>query len=458
MAHFMPVCHGMARVSLQSHQPHWSSSVAIAAAGPEVTTRPGRVCRGSRGKTETCYSFLVVARVFEPVRLGPLTVRNRLVKAATFEGRTPAAVVSEDLIAFHRAIAAGGIGMTTVAYVAASPEGRTHREQIFLREAAVPGLAELADAVHTEGAAISAQLGHAGPVANGRSNGVRALAPSRMPSPLSMQMVRAATASDLDRVLRDYVAGARLLVRAGFDAIELHLGHGYLLSSFLSPATNRRRDQYGGSLEQRAAYPRQVVRAVKEAVGDDVALYAKFGMTDGVRSGLQVDEALDAASLLESDGCLDALELSAGSSLLNPMYLFRGPVPLAQFAAQMPLPVRWGMKLGGGRFLREYPYRPGFLLDTAQQFRDRLSLPLIALGGLDSMDAMQDALGRGFAMVALGRSLLREPDLPRRMEAGAARETSCIHCNGCMPSIYTGTRCVLDQPHPPDHDLTRRPA
>ena len=171
-------------------------------------------------------------------------------------------------------------------------------------------------------------------------------------------------------------------------------------------------------------------------------------MTDGVRGGLQVDEALDVASMLEADGCLDAMQLSAGSSLLNPMYLFRGPVPLTEFAAQMPLPVRWGMRLGGGRFLREYPYRPGFLLDTAQRFRERLSLPLIALGGLDTLAAMQDALGRGFEMVALGRSLVREPDLPRRLESGAAQATTCIHCNRCMPSIYTGTRCVLDQPEP----------
>jgi 2,4-dienoyl-CoA reductase-like NADH-dependent reductase (Old Yellow Enzyme family) len=402
----------------------------------------------------------VAVSVFEPVRLGPITLRTRLVKAATFEGRTPAAVVSPELIDFHRAIAAGGVGMTTVAYVAVAPEGRTHREQIFLREAAMPGLGRLTDAVHAEGALVAAQLGHAGPVANGRSNRSQAIAPSRMPSPLSMQLVRGATPADLARIRRDYVAGARMLLRAGFDAIEVHLGHGYLLSSFLSPATNRREDRYGGSLAQRAAYPREVVRAVKEAVGDEIAVYAKLGMTDGVRSGLRVEEALDVAAMLEEDGCLDAMELSAGSSLLNPMYLFHGPVPLVEFAEAMPAPVRWGLSAFGGRlggrFLREYPYRPGFLLDTAQRFRDRLSLPLIALGGLDTREAMQDALDRGFEMIALGRSLVREPDLPHRLETGLAEATTCIHCNRCMPTIYTGTRCPLDQPRP--LTVTRRSA
>ena len=389
-----------------------------------------------------------VPTVFEPAQLGPLTLRNRLVKAATFEGRTPDALVTDELVEFHRRIAAGGIAMTTVAYVAVAPEGRTHREQVWLREEALPGLSRLTDAVHAEGALVAAQVGHAGPVANGRSNGVHAIAPTAMPSPMSMQMVRKAREGDLDRVLRDYVRGARLAVRAGFDALELHLGHGYLLSSFLSPLSNRRRDHYGGSLANRAAYPRRVVRAVKEEVGDEVAVYAKLGMTDGVRGGLQVEEALDVASWLEEDGCLDAIELSAGSSLLNPMYLFHGPVPLQEFADAMPQPLRWGMRRFGGRFLKEYPYRPAYLLDDAKRFRERLDLPLVALGGLDTADAMRQAREAGFELVALGRSLVRDPDLPRKLESGEVSRSSCIHCNRCMPSIYSGTRCLLDQPEP----------
>ena len=311
----------------------------------------------------------MTSTVFEPAPLGPLTLRNRLLKAATFEGRTPDALVTDELVEFHRRIAAGGIGMTTVAYVAVAPEGRTHHEQVYLREAALPGLTRLTDAVHAEGAHVAAQIGHAGPVANGRSNGIHAIAPTAMPSPMSMQMVRKASSADLDRVLRDYVRGARLAVRAGFDALELHLGHGYLLSSFLSPLSNKRRDAYGGSTARRAAYPRRVVRAVKEEVGDEVAVYAKFGMTDGVRGGLQVEEALEIAGWLEEDGCLDAMELSAGSSLLNPMYLFHGPVPLTEFADAMPPYLRWGMRRFGARFLKEYPYQPAFLLDTAARFR-----------------------------------------------------------------------------------------
>ncbi|QIK65060.1 NADH:flavin oxidoreductase [Nocardioides sp. HDW12B] len=399
---------------------------------------------------------MAVPDVFSAVGLGPVRLRNRVVKAATFEGRTPDGVVTDELVDFHATVARGGAAMTTVAYLAVSPEGRTHAAQVQLREESLEGLRRLTDAVHGAGGAVAAQVGHAGPVANGRSNGARALSATAMPSPLSMQMVRRAGEADLTRITHDYVRGARLAVRAGFDALELHLGHGYLLSSFLSPLTNRRTDARGGSLAHRASYPREVVRAVRDEVGDEVAVYAKLGMTDGVRGGLGVDEALDVASMLEDDGCLDALQLTAGSSLLNPMYLFRGGAPLRELTAQMPFPVRWGMRTVGRGFLKEYPYEELFLLPHARRFRERLSLPLMLLGGISTRASLDRAMAEGFAYAVMGRALLREPDLVDRMRTEGLTRSTCIHCNRCMPTIYTGTRCVLDDPE--QLRLTTRPA
>ena len=224
---------------------------------------------------------MVVPDVFAPATLGPVTLRNRTVKAATFEGRTPDGEVTDALIDYHLAVARGGVGLTTVAYLAVAPEGRTHREQIVVGPDTATGLARLAEAIHETGAAIAGQVGHAGPVANGRSNGVHALSASRMPSPLSMQMIRAATEQDLTRVTKAYVDTARILVGAGFDVLELHMAHSYLISSFLAPGLNRRKDGYGGSLENRARLARQVARAVREEVGDAVAVTAKVSVSDG---------------------------------------------------------------------------------------------------------------------------------------------------------------------------------
>lgn len=381
--------------------------------------------------------------VLAPATLGPVRLRNRVVKAATFEGRSPHGRVTDELVGFHAEYARGGVGLTTVAYLAVAPEGRTHRDVVVVGPETRHGLARLADAVHAEGGAVAGQLGHAGPVANGRSNGVPAIAASRMPSPLSMQMVRAATADDLARVTRAYVSSARTLVDAGFDVLELHLAHSYLLSSFLAPGLNRRHDEHGGSLENRARLARHVARAVRDEVGDDAAVTAKVSVSDGFRGGVRTDDGLAFARLLETDGTVDALQLSAGSSLMNPMYLFRGDAPRAELAAAMPLPVRWGMRALGSRFLKEYPFEEAYLRDKALRFRSGLTMSLMLLGGINRLDTMQRAMADGFQYVALGRALLREPELVARLAAGETRAGVCTHGNRCMPTIYarSGTRC-----------------
>ncbi|MEV0684511.1 NADH:flavin oxidoreductase [Nocardia sp. NPDC050378] len=381
--------------------------------------------------------------VLAPARLGPLTLRNRVLKAATFEGRTPDALVTDELVEFHREVAAGGVGMTTVAYCAVAPGGRTDRHQIWMRPEAVPGLRRLTDAVHAEGAAVSAQLGHAGPVANAKSNRAPALAPSRMFNPLGMRFTKVPDALGIAEVVEAHARAARLAREAGFDAVEVHLGHNYLASAFLSPMLNRRKDDYGGSLVNRARLARQLVRAVRDAAGDSMAVTAKLTMEDGVRGGFSIEESLQVARWLQDDGAVDAIELTAGSSLLNPMAIFRGDAPRRNFARALPIPVRWGFRLVGGQFLREYPYRPAYLLDKARRFRAELTIPLILLGGITDLAGAEQARTEGFDFVAMGRALLREPDLIRRWQDDRATPSLCTHCNECVPTIYSKTRCVL---------------
>ena len=388
----------------------------------------------------------MIPDVLAPAKLGPLTLRNRIIKAATFEGATPEALVTDDLIEYHRRPAAGGIGMTTVAYCAVAPEGRTDRHQIWMRPEAVPGLRRLTDAVHAEGAAVSAQLGHAGPVANARSNGRPSLAASRMPNPLSMRITRAATEDDITRITKAHADAALIAVESGFDAVELHLGHNYFASSFLSPKLNKRKDGYGGSLENRAKVARGVCRAVRDAVGDRIAVIAKLNMEDGAPGGIPIHESIATARMIEQDGSLDALELTAGSSLLNPMFLFRGDAPLPEFAATFPQPQRLGVKLLGKHILRSYPYEEAYLLESAKQFRAELKMPLILLGGITNRDTMDLAMTEGFEFVAMGRAILREPDLIDKIAAERETKSLCIHCNKCMPTIYSRTRCVVIEP------------
>ena len=390
-----------------------------------------------------------VPDVFSPAKLGPITLRNRTIKAATFEARTPtrssATIWSPSTRPWppasrhdHRRLLRGQpwrahrrLGAVDAA------RGRTGPASADRRRA-------------RPGAAVSAQIGHAGPVANSRSNQATALAPVRFFNPLAMRFARHATRADIDEVIAAHGTAARCAIDAGFDAVEIHLGHNYLASSFLSPLINRRTDSFGGSLENRAKVARGIVRAVRREVDRDgqpaIAVTAKLNMADGVRGGIQIEEALQTARWLQDDGGLDALELTAGSSLVNPMYLFRGDSPIKEFAAAFRPPLSWGMRMTGKRFLREYPYRDTFLLRDAQQFRAELTMPLILLGGITNRQTMDTAMAEGFDFVAMGRALLAEPDLINRIRADGQNQSVrsiCDHCNKCMPTIYSRTHCVL---------------
>lgn len=298
--------------------------------------------------------------------------------------------------------------------------------------------------MHAEGAAISAQLGHAGPVGTIRK---RYLGPSAGRT-MAGTKVQPISRAEIDEVVGQFARGAAMLAEAGFDAVELHFGHHYLVSAFLSPRWNRRTDDYGGPVANRARLPVRILRAVREATGGRIAVTAKLNMTDGVRGGLQLADSVRIGQLLTSEGVLAALELTAGGSRANQMFMFRGEPPRREMAAALPGAAGVGFRLAGRALLRSYPYQDAYLLPLAREFRAALTLPLILLGGISSLASIQLAMAEGFDFVAMGRALLREPDLVRRLAAGDAVAGTCVHCNKCIASIFTGTRCVLDQPEP----------
>jgi 2,4-dienoyl-CoA reductase-like NADH-dependent reductase (Old Yellow Enzyme family) len=381
---------------------------------------------------------------FSPAALGPLLLRNRIIKAATFEGMSPASVVSSTLIDFHRRMAAGGVAMTTVSYVAVSRDGRGAPNEIYIHDAAAGGLARIASAVHAEGAAISAQLGHAGAVGTIRK---RYLGPSRSRTMLGTR-VQPISAGEIDAVVAQFADGADMLAETGFDAVELHFGHHYLVSAFLSPRWNKRTDEYGGPVPNRARLALRILRAVGGRVGGRMAVTAKLNMTDGIRGGLTVADSVAVARLLEAEGVLSALELSAGGSRANQMFMFRGDPPRREMAAALPGLQGTAFRLAGPLLFRRYRYEEMYLLPMARRFRAALEMPLVLLGGISSMASVERAMAEGFDFAAMGRALLREPDLVARMAAGQATTGTCVHCNKCIPSIYSGTRCVLDDPDP----------
>jgi 2,4-dienoyl-CoA reductase-like NADH-dependent reductase (Old Yellow Enzyme family) len=382
---------------------------------------------------------------FTPVKLGPVTLRNPTIKAATSEGRSPEGLVTDELIAFHRAFAEGGVGMSTVAYCCVAPEGASAPGQIVMSPRALPGLRRLTDAVHDAGAAVSAQLGHAGVVAHKKLTGVTPVAPSRFINPASMAYCREISRAEIGAVIDRFGAAARVAVDAEFDAVELHFGHLYLPSSFLSPLINRRKDDYGGDIDNRSRLCREIARRVRDVVGDRIAVIAKLNMDDGVPGSIWVTEALRTAQLLDADATLDAIELTQGSSVFKPMFLFRGDIPVKEFAEVMPQPMRTGIRFIGKWAMGDYPYEDLYMLPNARQFVPVVrNTKLILLGGITNRDHLETGLAEGFDLVAMGRALLREPDLVNRMIADPSTRSRCTHNNKCMVTVFGRTHCVLD--------------
>ncbi|MEI8257383.1 MAG: NADH:flavin oxidoreductase [Deltaproteobacteria bacterium] len=385
---------------------------------------------------------------FDAYRLAGLTLRNRVIKSATFEGMTPDGFVSDALVRHHREIAAGGVGMTTVAYCAVAPDGRTFRDQLYLRPEALPALRGLTDAVHREGAAASLQLGHCGFFCNNHDLvGRRPKGPSATVNLLGALSGRPwadeMNQADIDDMTAAFVSSARMAREAGFDAVELHLGHGYLLSQFLSPATNRRKDAYGGTLENRARFPVRVVERVRAALPADFPVLAKVNLRDGFRGGFELDESVDVARMLESVG-VSALVLSGGFVSRDAMYLFRGERPLRDMiAVEKSIAQKIALTLFGPLVIKAYPFEPMYFLPLARAVRGAVRTPLVLLGGITSVADMQRAMDEGFELTAMGRALIHDPGLIAKYAAGSAGESGCTPCNRCVAEMDRegGVRC-----------------
>ncbi|SPA34525.1 putative NADH:flavin oxidoreductase/NADH oxidase [Cupriavidus taiwanensis] len=400
------------------------------------------------------------APAFTPLHIGPLTLRNRFIKAGANEGMTPHGLPTRALVEHHRALAAGGVGMTTVAYAAVADDGLTFAHQLSMRAEQVPHLRVLTDAVHREGAAACLQITHAGSFTTMRHGGSRA--PGSASSGLNafgmmhgVYFQRAMRAPDMERVAGKFAAAARLAREAGFDAVEIHMGHGYLLNQFLSPLSNRRRDAFGGSVENRTRFPAAVLRRVKDAVGADLAVCCKLSVSDGVPGGNRPDDSALTARLLEAEGA-DLLTLSGGRNVESPWALFGSPMPTAQMKAAAPTALaRLGITMLERRTPRDLAFRELYFLEASRVVRQAVRMPLAYIGGVKSLDNVAQLMGEGFDAVALARALIHDPALVAGWRAGTLRHSACDSCNGCVARIYdpAGVSCV----HGPGNDpaLTR---
>ena len=353
------------------------------------------------------------SKLFTPLTIGPLTLRNRTIRAAAFEGMCPGNAPSEMLHDYHLSVARGGIGMTTIAYAAIVRSGLSFPHQLWLRPEILPALRQLTDDIHATGAAASIQIGHCGNMSHKGICGCTPISASSGFNIYSPTLVRGMKKEEIVEMAKAFGQAVNMAREAGFDAVEVHAGHGYLISQFLSPYTNHRKDEFGGSLENRMRFMRMVMVEVMKAAG------------------------------------VHALILSGGFVSRAPMYVMRGAMPirsLTYYMQQFWLPI--GVRIAGHMMIPTVPFKEAYFFEDALKFREAVKLPLVYVGGLVSREKIDMVLDAGFDGVSMARALLNEPDFVNRMGREENARNACEHANYCIARMYS--REMACHKHIPD--------
>jgi len=360
---------------------------------------------------------------------------------------------SKALLKHHRDLAAGGVGMTTVAYGAVSKEGRTLANQIWIRREILPDLRALTDAVHAEGAKISFQITHGGSFVTSLKLDHALMSSSSGINKAGLfvgnYFRREMTEAEMRQVADEFAEAAIICREAGFDAVEIHMGHGYMLNQFLSPLDNKRKDQYGGTAENRARFPAMVLRRVKEAVGKELAVLAKINVADGVRGGATVDDAIVTARVLEAAGA-DMLVLSGGRNVESTWFMFGSPMNLDEMKKVLGSNFMSLLMLRLASFgAPKIQFKEMYFRDYSRKIRAAVKMPLAYLGGVKSLTNAETAMSDGFECVVMARALIHDTSLVNKFKSGERTQSLCNNCNGCVAYIYhpAGTHCVLNPPN-----------
>jgi 2,4-dienoyl-CoA reductase-like NADH-dependent reductase (Old Yellow Enzyme family) len=354
-----------------------------------------------------------VSLMFEPVNIGALQLPNRFVRSATWEGlATEEGAVTERLTGLMADLARGGVGLIITGHAYIVPEGQAGSRQLGCYDDSLTvGLSQMVGAVHAAGGRIALQLAHAGLQAPAKLTGRPPVGPSSDPPPAGSpgHELTPAEIADLAAAFGRAAARAR---EAGFDAVQIHAAHAYLLSQFLSPAFNHRTDDFGGPIENRARAALEVLGQVRRAVGDDFPVLIKMNASDFLEGGLTAEDSVRAAKILVEAG-LDAVELSGGTA-----------------ASGRFIPVRPG---------KIEPGEEGYYRDTGRALKQEVDVPVILVGGIRSLAGAEALIASGAAdLIALCRPLIREPDLIKRWQGGDTAPAACVSDNQCFRPVVSG--------------------
>lgn len=381
------------------------------------------------------------SKLFTPYRLGPITLRNRIIRSAAFENMCTANKPSQMLHDYHVSVARGGVGMTTVAYCAVDLSGVSFDGQLYIHDAILPDLKKLTDAVHAEGAKVSIQLGHCGNMTHWKTCHCMPVSASNGFNLYSPTIHRRLKVSEIQRLVKQFGAAVDFCRKAGFDCVEIHAGHAYLISQFISPRTNHRHDRYGGCFENRVRFLNEVLDEVMQHAGDDMAVVVKTNMMDDCWRGSDIEEGIRIAKEIAKHK-VHGIVLSGGTVSASPMTILRGAMPIKALAHYMPGNMWWlkaALLCGGGKIMiPTVPFKELYFMEQAKRFQQEIKdVPLIYVGGVQSGDNCQTIMDEGFELFQIAHVLIKDPDFVKHVQENIHYHAGCGRSNYCVGRMYT---------------------
>ncbi|MBR1877412.1 MAG: NADH:flavin oxidoreductase [Paludibacteraceae bacterium] len=384
-------------------------------------------------------------KLFTPFQLGPVTLRNRFIRSAAFENMARANKPTQELQDYHVSVARGGVGMTTVAYAAVDLSGVSFDGQLYVRPEIIPDMKKMTDAIHAEGAKASIQLGHCGNMTHFYTCHCMPVSADTWFNLYSPTVHRRLRVPEIKRLVQKFGEAVDFARECGFDCVEIHAGHAYLISQFLARRTNHRHDEYGGSLENRMRFMNEVLDAVMEHAKDDMAVVVKTNMWDDCWRGVSVEEGIEIAKNIAAHK-VHGIVLSGGTVSRSPMTILSGAMPYKTLAHYMPMKSFWWLKAAlnipgvAAIMTPTSPFKELYFMEKAKLFQEALkdiNIPLIYVGGVQSGDNCQTIMDEGFELFQIAHVLIKDPDFVNHVKENPHYHAGCRRSNYCVGRMYS---------------------
>jgi 2,4-dienoyl-CoA reductase-like NADH-dependent reductase (Old Yellow Enzyme family) len=386
--------------------------------------------------------------LFEKTEFKGVELKNRLVRSATHEGMADQnGFPTEKLFKLYERLAQGGVGLIITGYCYVSRDGKSHAMMGIDRDEHIPKYRELVSHVHKNGAKIAMQINHCGRQTTKEMTETQTIAPSAVKDNMFLDKPRAMTEEDIETVIKNFGLASKRVRASDFDAVQLHGAHGYLINQFLCPHTNRRKDKWGGSIENRMRIVKRIYNACREQVGEDYPIFIKINAYDNMKHGLKLKEGIIMAEMMADMG-FDGIEVSCGISEDGGSTL-RGDIPIDVLLDEFPSykksnPVfKFILRHFGEKLVKPLPFSQSFNREAARRIKSKVSIPIFLVGGMIDPSAMEDAIEKGDAdYISLSRALINDPKFPLKIREGSREPSKCLHCNLCLFRVVTGPlRC-----------------